>query len=71
MAGTSAQYWRGVLSEVVFEDADTMLSLDYGVTALAGVISVARKVMTHEEEIAALKRRIGELENEIETLKAA
>jgi hypothetical protein len=71
MAGTSAQYWRGVLSEVVFEDADTMLSLDYGVTALVSVISVARKVMTHEEEIAALKRRIGELENEIETLKAA
>jgi cell division protein FtsB len=45
--------------------------MDYAATALAGVISVARKVMTHEEEIAALKRRIGELENEIETLKAA
>lgn len=69
--GTSAQYWRGVLSETVNADSAGMLSLDYGVTALAGVISVARKVMTHEEEIAALKRRIGELENEIETLKAA
>jgi hypothetical protein len=71
MAGTSAQYWRGVLSEVVFEDADTMLSLDYGVTALAGVISVARKVMTHEERIAALEAENERLRNEIETLKAA
>jgi hypothetical protein len=69
--GTSAQYWQGVSAETVTADGAGTLGLDYGVTALAGVISVARKVMTHEEEIAELKRRIGELENEIETLKAA
>jgi hypothetical protein len=68
--GTTAQYWLGTELHDVIEQND-YLSMDYATTALAGVISVARKVMTHEEEIAALKRRIGELENEIETLKAA
>ena len=69
--GTSAQYWRGVLSETVNADSAGMLSLDYGVTALAGVISVARKVMTHEERIKALEEENERLRNEIETLKAA
>ena len=69
--GTSAQYWRGVLPESVFSDADGMLGLDYGVTALVSVISVARRVMTHEERIAALEAENERLRNEIETLKAA
>jgi uncharacterized small protein (DUF1192 family) len=69
--GTSAQYWRGALPESVFSDADGMLGLDYGVTALVSVISVARKVMTHEERIAALEAENERLRNEIETLKAA
>ena len=68
--GTLAQYWRSTEIGDIVEDGE-YLAMDYAATALAGVISVARKVMTHEEEIAALKRRIGELENEIETLKAA
>jgi cell division protein FtsB len=45
--------------------------MDYAATALAGVISVARKVMTHEERIAALEAENERLRNEIETLKAA
>ena len=69
--GTSAQYWRGVLPESVLSDADGMLGLDYGVTALVSVISVARKVMSHEERIAALEAENERLRNEIETLKAA
>jgi hypothetical protein len=69
--GTSAQYWQTRLPQVVSVGSDGMLSQDYATTALAGVISVARKVVTHDEEIAKLKARIGELENEIELLKAA
>jgi len=76
--GTSAQYWQGVAAETVTTDGVGTLGLDYGVTALASVISVARRVMTHEEEIADLKRRLSgvekeneQLRNEIEMLKAA
>ena len=83
--GTSAQYWQGVAAETVTADGMGTLGLDYGVTALASVISVARKVVTHEEEIAALKSRLSSVEqenkdiklenqwlrNEIEQLKAA
>ena len=38
---------------------------------LAAAVMTARKVMTHEEQIAALNRRIVELESEIKQLKAA
>ena len=69
--GSSAQYWRSVLPETVLTDADGMHSLDYGVTALVSVISVARKVTAHEEEIKRLKAKISELETEVEQLKAA
>ncbi len=69
--GTSAQYWQGVAAETVTADGAGTLGLDYGVTALASVISVARKVMTHEERIAALEAENERLRNEIETLKAA
>jgi hypothetical protein len=69
--GTSAQYWRDKLSEVVSVGSDGMYSFDYATTALACAISTARTVLSHDEEIAKLKARIGELENEIELLKAA
>jgi hypothetical protein len=69
LAGSSAQYWRGVLPEVVTEDADGMLGMDYGVTALASVISVAARVQTHEERIKALEAENEKLRKEIEILK--
>jgi hypothetical protein len=68
--GTTAQYWLGTELHDVIEQND-YLSMDYAATALAGVISVARKVMTHEERIAALEAENERLRNEIETLKAA
>jgi hypothetical protein len=68
--GTTAQYWLGTELHDVIEQND-YLSMDYATTALAGVISVARKVMTHEERIAALEAENERLRNEIETLKAA
>ena len=64
--GTSAQYWESVLPEVVSRAKDEIgtLSMQYGVAALVSVITVARKVMTHEEEIALLKTRVSALEKE-------
>lgn len=71
MVGTSAQYWNVVMPQTVFTDADGMMSLDYGVTALAGVISVAREVSEHERRIAKLEAENATLRAEIEDLKAA
>ena len=59
--GTLAQYWQGVLPEVVM-DKGGELSMQYGVAALVSVIITARKVVDHE-------RRISELEKENERLK--
>jgi hypothetical protein len=41
-------------------------ALDYGATPLAAAVMTARKVMTHEEEIASLKRRVDELERQLQ-----
>ena len=64
--GTSAQYWESVLPEVVSQAKDEIgtLSMQYGVAALISVISVAKKVMTHEEKIALLETRVSALEKE-------
>lgn len=69
--GSSAQYWQNVFSCAVIKDEEGYLGLDYSATALASAVITARKVLDHEGEIKALKKRIGELEQEIETLKAA
>lgn len=59
--GTLAQYWQGVLPEVVMNKGGE-LSMQYGVAALVSSIITARKVVDHE-------RRISELEKENERLK--
>ena len=69
MTGTSAQYWKTVLPEVVFSDPKGKLSLDYGVTALASAISLARTTITHEEKIAKLEKEIENLNRIINDLK--
>ena len=51
--------------------ADGLLAMDYGATALASAIIVARQVMTHEERIKALEKENKELRKQIETLKAS
>lgn len=55
-AGTSAQYWREVLPQVVAEGADGRLSMQYGVAALMSVIAVARQVVDHEARITKLEQ---------------
>ena len=42
--GTIAQYWQNVLPQVVCEDHDGNLSMQYGTAALVAVISVAREL---------------------------
>ncbi len=69
--GTYAQYWEYRLTGAIVTKSNGHLAMDYGATALAAAVMTARTVLTHEEEIAALKTRIGELEDEIEQLKAA
>ena len=42
--GTIAQYWQEVLPQVVCEDQEGNLSMQYGTAALVAVISVAREL---------------------------
>jgi hypothetical protein len=43
-AGSIAQYWQKVLPQVVCEDQERNLSMQYGTAALVAVISVAREL---------------------------
>lgn len=65
-AGSIAQNWESVLPQVVDVGTDPrqFRSLQYGVAALISAITVARKVMTHEEKIALLETRVSALEKE-------
>lgn len=56
--GTSAQYWQTVIPEVVSEDKRGVLGLQYDVAALAGVITVAKRVVDHEDRISAIERKL-------------
>jgi len=61
-AGTSAQYWNGILPQTVGTDYKGYLGVSYGKTGLLSVIAVARKVVEQEKEIASMKAKIKELE---------
>lgn len=65
-AGSIAQNWESVLPQVtdIGTDPRHFHSLQYGVAALISAITVARKVMTHEEKIALLETRVSALEKE-------
>ena len=69
--GTSAQYWQKVFKNAIYEDEEGMLSMEYGATALASAVITARKVMNHEERIAALEQENKQLRAEVERLKAS
>ena len=64
--GSIAQYWQDVLPEAVLEgnDEESTLSLQYGVAAMISAITTAR-------EVVRLKKRVAELEKEVQLLKAA
>lgn len=66
--GTIAQYWQKHLPQVVHEN-NGYLAMQYDVAALLGVISLAKKVKSHEEKIAELEGEIKELKQELKELK--
>ena len=68
--GSFAQYWQKVLPESV-TDKNDILGLNYGSAALVSVKKVAERVLSDEEEIEQLRKRISELEHEVEQLKSA
>ena len=67
--GSIAQYWHGVNPLLTPKDPDGYLTLQYGKTALLASITIAKKVMSHEERIAELERENEELRAELKLLR--
>lgn len=71
--GSVAQYWAGLNDWFCKEDEEGFLTMEIQNAALASAISVARELTRYEsktdKQIKKLKKRIGELEKEIENLK--
>lgn len=61
--GTSAQYWKEILPEIITEslDDEKTLSVQYDVAALISVISLAKKIVEQDKEIEKLKSDIEKL----------
>lgn len=54
--GSIAQYWQAIDRRLAPEGPGGYLTLQYGKTALLGLISVARTTMSHEERLTKLER---------------
>jgi hypothetical protein len=65
--GSTAQYWynTSLLNGVIPTDNEKLWTMGYGQIALASVVSVAKKVVNHEERVKILEKRVNELENEL------
>ena len=57
-AGSIAQYWQQMVPELTPTSKDGLLSMDYGKLALLSAISIARKVVNHEERIRRIEHII-------------
>jgi len=66
--GSSAQYWQSVLPASV-KELNNYLTLNYGGAAMVGLISVAKKVVNHEDRITALENENMELRQTISNLE--
>lgn len=66
--GSSAQYWKNVLPDAV-KERDGWLEMAYGNIALVSAISIAKKVVSHEERIAQLEKENIGLKNKIKELE--
>lgn len=55
-AGSTAQYWRKILPDLVQEDSKGYLSMEYSHIALLSSISIARKLVNIENEICSIKK---------------
>ena len=67
--GSIAQYWQMALPEAVMTDGEGFLSMQYDVIALIAAVSVAKRVASHEQRIAALERENALLRMDIKALK--
>lgn len=66
--GSTAQYWynTALCNGVTPTDDEKLWTMGYGQIALASVVSVAKKVVNHEERIAALEKENKELKLKLE-----
>lgn len=71
--GSTAQYWNNtsLCNGVIPTNDDKLWTMGYGQIALASVVSVAKKVVNHEERVKILERRVNELENELKQYRRA
>lgn len=73
--GSIAQYWAGLNDWFCKQDDEGYYTMEIQNAALASAISVARELLKYEtktdKQIRRLKKRINELEEEIEKLKTA
>ena len=64
--GTIAQEVQKILPEVVSENKDGMLGMQYGQAAMVSVINLARTVVEQQQTIEALTKRLEALEKRIQ-----
>ena len=67
--GSIAQYWQALMPQLTPRKPSGMLDLQYDKAALLGVVTVSRKVLDHEERIAALEHENASLKATIENMR--
>lgn len=67
--GSIAQYWQALMPQLTPPTPSGMLGLQYDKAALLGVVTVSRRVLDHEERIAALERENASLKATIENMR--
>lgn len=68
--GSTAQYWAARVPELTHVLQDGIhLGLDYGKTAVVGLVPVAKATLANTQDIADHERRIASLERENAALK--
>lgn len=68
--GSTAQYWAARVPELTHRLPDGIhLGLDYGKTAVVGLVPVAKATLANTQDIADHERRIASLERENAALK--
>ena len=67
--GGIAQEWQEILPDAVVEDSDGRLSMDYGAISYVSAVSLAKKVVSQQKEIDALKAENASLEKRLARLE--
>ena len=56
--GSSAQYWKTILPELVHKDLEGYYNMEYANIALVSAISIAREVVNMDKRISEIERKI-------------